>query len=46
MIDAAKENPQLAQKLHHVLVKSGVVTPRNLFSEIYDEELGSSTKTD
>ncbi|KNA15902.1 hypothetical protein SOVF_094070 isoform A [Spinacia oleracea] len=35
MIDAAKENPQLAQKLHDVLLESGVVAPANLFSEIY-----------
>ncbi|KAG5057189.1 hypothetical protein JHK82_012183 [Glycine max] len=40
MIDVAKENPQLAQKLHDVLVESGVVAPpRNLFYKIYDEEL-------
>uniref|UniRef100_A0A0R0J9B7 non-specific serine/threonine protein kinase n=1 Tax=Glycine max TaxID=3847 RepID=A0A0R0J9B7_SOYBN len=44
MIDAAKENPHLAQKLHDVLLESGVVAPPNLFSEIYDEELGSSTE--
>ncbi|KAL5726729.1 hypothetical protein ACHQM5_009743 [Ranunculus cassubicifolius] len=35
MIDAAKENPDLAQKLHDVLLESGVVAPANLFSEIY-----------
>ncbi|XP_058108185.1 probable serine/threonine-protein kinase SIS8 isoform X3 [Magnolia sinica] len=35
MIDAAKENPQLAQKLHDVLLESGVVAPPNLFTEIY-----------
>ncbi|GAB2270280.1 hypothetical protein Dimus_005184 [Dionaea muscipula] len=35
MIDAAKENPQFAQKLHDVLLESGVVAPPNLFSEIY-----------
>jgi len=46
MIDVAKENPQLAQKLHDVLVESGVVAPpRNLFYKIYDEELGSSIDT-
>ena len=45
MIDVAKDNPQLAQKLHHVLVESGVVAPRNLISEIYDDEFGSSTET-
>ncbi|RDX89886.1 putative serine/threonine-protein kinase SIS8, partial [Mucuna pruriens] len=44
MIDAAKENPYLAQKLHDVLLESGVVAPPNLFSEIYDEELSSSTE--
>lgn len=38
MIDAAKENPQLAQKLHDVLLESGVVAPANLFSEIYPEQ--------
>ncbi|CAJ1952066.1 unnamed protein product [Sphenostylis stenocarpa] len=44
MIDAAKENPHLAQKLHDVLLESGVVAPPNLFSEIYDDESGSSTE--
>ncbi|KAJ9542605.1 hypothetical protein OSB04_029111 [Centaurea solstitialis] len=39
MMDAAKENPQLAQKLHDVLLESGVVAPPDLFTEIYDEEL-------
>lgn len=39
MIDAAKENPQLAQKLHDVLLESGVVAPPNLFTEIYSEQL-------
>ncbi|KAG6672983.1 hypothetical protein I3842_16G086900 [Carya illinoinensis] len=39
MIDAAKENPQLAQKLHDVLLESGVVAPPNLFTEIYPEQL-------
>lgn len=39
MINAAKENPQLAQKLHDVLLESGVVAPRNLFTEIYSEQL-------
>lgn len=43
MIDAAKENPQLAQKLHDVLLESGVVAPPNLFTEIYSEHLDSST---
>ncbi|KAL2934221.1 putative serine/threonine-protein kinase SIS8 [Bienertia sinuspersici] len=37
MIDAAKENPHLAQKLHDVLLESGVVAPPNLFSEIYPD---------
>ncbi|KAK7320191.1 hypothetical protein RJT34_04927 [Clitoria ternatea] len=44
MIDAAKENPNLAQKLHDVLLESGVVAPPNLFSEIYHGQLGSSTE--
>ncbi|KAL1356862.1 hypothetical protein HN51_008843 [Arachis hypogaea] len=43
MIDAAKENPHLAQKLHDVLLESGVIAPPNLFSEIY-HELGSPTE--
>ncbi|XP_030455360.1 probable serine/threonine-protein kinase SIS8 isoform X1 [Syzygium oleosum] len=43
MIDAAKENPQLAQKLHNVLLESGVVAPPNLFSEIYPGQLDAST---
>uniref|UniRef100_A0A1D1Z8I9 non-specific serine/threonine protein kinase n=1 Tax=Anthurium amnicola TaxID=1678845 RepID=A0A1D1Z8I9_9ARAE len=38
MIDAAKENPQLAQKLHDVLLESGVVAPPNLFTEIGTEQ--------
>jgi tRNA A-37 threonylcarbamoyl transferase component Bud32 len=38
MIDAAKENPQLAQKLHDVLLESGVVAPPNLFTEVYQEK--------
>ncbi|GLU12921.1 hypothetical protein SLE2022_295760 [Rubroshorea leprosula] len=37
MIDAAKENPHLAQKLHDVLLESGVIAPPNLFSEIYHD---------
>ncbi|XP_076919772.1 putative serine/threonine-protein kinase SIS8 [Bidens hawaiensis] len=37
MIDAAKENPHLAQKLHDVLLGSGVVAPPNLFNVVYDE---------
>ncbi|KAE9607475.1 putative protein kinase TKL-CTR1-DRK-2 family [Lupinus albus] len=44
MIDAAKENPNLAQKLHDVLLESGVVAPANLFSEIYHDHLGSSSE--
>ncbi|XP_059643177.1 probable serine/threonine-protein kinase SIS8 isoform X2 [Cornus florida] len=42
MIDAAKENPQLAQKLHDVLLESGVVAPPNLFTEIYSEQFDVS----
>ncbi|KAF9594911.1 hypothetical protein IFM89_035475 [Coptis chinensis] len=42
MIDAAKENPHLAQKLHDVLLESGVVAPPNLFSEIYSEQRETS----
>lgn len=42
MIDAAKENPNLAQKLHDVLLESGVVAPANLFSEIYTEQREAS----
>lgn len=38
MINAAKENPQLAQKLHDVLLESGVVAPPNLFSEVCGEQ--------
>ncbi|XP_057446936.1 probable serine/threonine-protein kinase SIS8 isoform X3 [Lotus japonicus] len=45
MIDTAKENPQLAQKLHDVLLESGVVAPPNLFSDVYHEELSSLTDT-
>jgi hypothetical protein len=44
MIDTAKENPHLAQKLHDVLLESGVVPPPNLFSDNYHEELVSSTE--
>ncbi|MFS8019632.1 putative protein kinase TKL-CTR1-DRK-2 family [Helianthus anomalus] len=43
MMEAAKENPQLAQKLHHVLLESGVVAPPDLFTEVYEEELSKST---
>ncbi|PON49795.1 Mitogen-activated protein kinase kinase kinase [Trema orientale] len=42
MIDAAKENPKLAQKLHDVLLESGVVAPPDLFTEIYQEHLDAS----
>ncbi|XP_039029044.1 probable serine/threonine-protein kinase SIS8 isoform X2 [Hibiscus syriacus] len=42
MLDAAKENPQLAQKLHDVLLESGVVAPPNLFTEAYSEQLDRS----
>ncbi|KAL3512185.1 hypothetical protein ACH5RR_024902 [Cinchona calisaya] len=41
MIDAAKENPQLAQKLHDVLRESGVVAPPNLFTEIAPEKFNA-----
>lgn len=34
MLDAAKENPKLAQKLHNVLLESGVVAPPNLFTDV------------
>lgn len=44
MIDVTKENPKLAQKLHDVLLESGVVAPPNLFSEIYHEQLGSQNE--
>ncbi|XP_050899067.1 probable serine/threonine-protein kinase SIS8 isoform X2 [Lathyrus oleraceus] len=44
MIDAAKENPNLAQKLHDVLLESGVVAPPNLFSEIYHDQIGSQNE--
>ncbi|XP_073220457.1 probable serine/threonine-protein kinase SIS8 isoform X2 [Cicer arietinum] len=44
MIDTAKENPELAQKLHDVLLESGIVAPPNLFSDIYPEELFSKTE--
>ncbi|XP_073148452.1 probable serine/threonine-protein kinase SIS8 isoform X2 [Henckelia pumila] len=39
MVDAAKDNPTLAQKLHDVLLESGVVAPRNLFTQMYPEKL-------
>ncbi|KAI3725321.1 hypothetical protein L1987_65105 [Smallanthus sonchifolius] len=43
MMEAAKENPQLAQKLHDVLLESGVVAPPNLFTQVYEEELQKGT---
>uniref|UniRef100_J3MCP9 non-specific serine/threonine protein kinase n=1 Tax=Oryza brachyantha TaxID=4533 RepID=J3MCP9_ORYBR len=33
MISAAKENPQIAEKIHAVLFENGVVPPPDLFSE-------------
>ncbi|CAI9753605.1 unnamed protein product [Fraxinus pennsylvanica] len=42
MIDAAKENPHLAQKLHDVLLESGVIAPPNLFTEMYPDQLDMS----
>ncbi|EOA34207.1 hypothetical protein CARUB_v10021716mg [Capsella rubella] len=44
MIDAAKENPRLAQKLHDVLLESGVVAPPNLFSEVYPQQLEATVE--
>ncbi|XP_031406805.1 probable serine/threonine-protein kinase SIS8 isoform X2 [Punica granatum] len=44
MIDAANENPQLAQKLHDVLLESGVVAPPNLFSEVYPKQVKVEAK--
>jgi hypothetical protein len=38
MISAAKENPQLARKIHEVLLENGVVAPPDLFSEDSMEE--------
>ncbi|PUZ61484.1 hypothetical protein GQ55_4G279400 [Panicum hallii var. hallii] len=38
MISAAKENPQLAEKIHAVLLESGVVPPPDLFSEESKEQ--------
>ncbi|KAM0829710.1 hypothetical protein ACQ4PT_066712 [Festuca glaucescens] len=38
MINAAKENPQLARKIHEVLLENGVVAPPDLFSEDSMEE--------
>ncbi|CAL9180556.1 unnamed protein product [Musa hybrid cultivar] len=42
MINAAKENPKLAQKLHDVLLESGVAAPPNLFTEICTVEAETS----
>ncbi|KAL3639396.1 hypothetical protein CASFOL_017303 [Castilleja foliolosa] len=42
MIEAANENPQLAQKLHDVLLESGVVAPPNLFTEAYQDHLDNN----
>ncbi|CAN1856375.1 Probable serine/threonine-protein kinase SIS8 [Linum perenne] len=42
MIDAAKENPQLAQKLHDVLLESGVNAPPSLFTEFEQLSLPST----
>ncbi|KAL6911470.1 hypothetical protein ACP4OV_000275 [Aristida adscensionis] len=38
MINAAKENPELAKKIHEVLLENGVVAPPDLFSEDSMEE--------
>ncbi|KAK9062851.1 hypothetical protein SSX86_020041 [Deinandra increscens subsp. villosa] len=43
MMEAAKENPQLAQKLHNVLLESGVVAPPDLFTQVYEEDLPKCT---
>lgn len=45
MIEAAKENPQLAQKLQDVLLESGVDAPPNLFTEMYTEQPLSEVKS-
>jgi NACalpha-BTF3-like transcription factor len=45
MIDAAKENPKLAQKLHDVLLESGVEAPPDLFSELSAEPLDDQEMT-
>ncbi|MCO5550891.1 hypothetical protein L7F22_004385 [Adiantum nelumboides] len=39
MMDAAKENPELAQKLHDVLIESGVQAPLDLFNDISPKQL-------
>uniref|UniRef100_A0A804R0I5 non-specific serine/threonine protein kinase n=1 Tax=Zea mays TaxID=4577 RepID=A0A804R0I5_MAIZE len=38
MISAAKENPQIAERIHAVLLESGVVPPPDLFSEESKEQ--------
>ncbi|KAM0896180.1 hypothetical protein ACQ4PT_007581 [Festuca glaucescens] len=38
MISAAKDNPQLAEKIHAVLLENGVVPPPDLFSEESKEQ--------
>ncbi|XP_076920797.1 putative serine/threonine-protein kinase SIS8 isoform X2 [Bidens hawaiensis] len=42
MMEAAKENPKLAQKLHDVLLESGVVAPPDLFTQVYEDEPSKS----
>ncbi|RWW38956.1 hypothetical protein BHE74_00055755 [Ensete ventricosum] len=46
MINAAKENPKLAQKLQDVLLESGVAAPPNLFTEICTVEAETSVAED
>ncbi|XP_076949416.1 putative serine/threonine-protein kinase SIS8 isoform X2 [Bidens hawaiensis] len=45
MMEAAKENPNLAQKLHDVLLESGVVAPPDLFTQVYEEESQSQSQS-
>lgn len=45
MIDAANENPHLAQKLHDVLLESGVVAPPSLFTEVYPRQVKVEAKS-
>lgn len=45
MMDAAKENPKLAQKLHDVLLESGVVAPPDLFYEDESPSPSPSSET-
>ncbi|XP_076935052.1 putative serine/threonine-protein kinase SIS8 [Bidens hawaiensis] len=45
MMEAAKENPNLAQKLHDVLLESGVVAPPDLFTQVYEEESESESQS-